>query len=287
MKYNAKYVQGIAWFLLSIIVSNANDVIVKFMSDSMHFMQISFFRFAFGTLSLLPFMLYFGRSAFATSRPIVHMARGAILFFAMSMWIYGLGLVPIASATLITFTIPVFVLIMAPLFLREKVGSMLWVATILGLLGVVIVFNPSSADFNPLALFMLLSAIMFASLDIINKKFVIKESMLSMLFYSALTTTVLSAYPAYLLWKTPELRDIGLLIALGIGSNFVLYCLLKAFAIVNASAVAPYRYLELVISGITGYILFSETPGMNMLLGAAIIIPATLYIAYAQIKPAS
>jgi S-adenosylmethionine uptake transporter len=250
----------------------------------MHPMQVAFFRFLFGTLSLMPFMLYFGKSSFSTPRPMLHVIRGSILFCAISIWIFGLKLIPIATATLLTFTIPLFVLIMARIFLHEKVTLQLWLATLLGFCGTIIAFDPSDLEFNPLSLLMLLSSALFASLDIINKKFIVKESMLSMLFYSALVTTILSIYPAYIYWQTPELSDLVLLFILGAGSNFILYCLLKAFTLVEASAVAPYRYLELVLSGAVGYLLFQEIPGLCMLIGAIIIIPTTLYIAYAQIK---
>lgn len=284
MNRNTKYIIGILWFILSLVISNLNDAIAKHTGTTLHPMQIAFLRFFFGTLSLLPFMLFYGRSAFITQRPAVHIARGTILFFAITIWIIGLSIVPIATATLLTFTIPMFVLIMARIFLKEKVTIQLWLATLLGFLGAFIVLGPSTLQFNPLALLMLVSSGMFATLDILNKKFVIKESMLSMLFYSALVTTLLSIIPALIYWQTPEISDLALLFVLGAGSNFILYCLLKAFARVDASAVAPYRYLELVLSGLVGYTLFREVPGMYMLAGTLIIIPTTLYIGYGQLK---
>lgn len=284
MNRKTKYILGIMWFILSLVISNLNDSIAKFTGTSMHPMQIAFLRFFFGTLSLLPFMLFYGRSAFITSRPMVHITRGIVLFVAIIIWIIGLTIIPIATATLLTFTIPMFVLIMARFFLKEKVTIQLWLATLLGFLGAFIVLGPSTLEFNPLSLLMLLSAGMFAALDILNKKFVVKESMLSMLFYSALITTILSIYPAYRYWQTPETYDLLLLFILGAGSNFILYCLLKAFTNVDASAVAPYRYLELVLSGLVGYTLFKEIPGIYMLAGTLIIIPTTLYIGYGQLK---
>lgn len=281
---NRQYLLGITWFILSIVISNVNDIIMKKLGYDLHPMQVAFCRFFFGTMSLIPLMIYFGKKSFVTKRYYIHITRGVLLFFGISIWCFGLSIVPITTATILTFTIPLFVLVMAPIFLGEKVSTQLWVVTILGFVGVLIVFNPTSASFQPIAIIMLISSLMFASLDIINKKFVASESMLSMLFYSAVVTTILSIYPAYLYWQSINSYQLFLMAVMGVFSNLILFCLLKSFSIVNASAVAPYRYLELVLSGVFGYVLFHEIPELTMYIGAAIIIPSTFYVGYHQLK---
>lgn len=275
---------GIAWFILSLVISNLNDVIAKYVGSDLHFAQTTFCRCFFGMLSLLPFMIYGGIKSFKTPRPIMHVIRGSLLYFGIAIWILGLNLVPIATATIMTFTIPLFILIMAPIFLGEKVSARLWIATLVGFVGVIIVFNPSHDTFQPISLILLLSSLMFATLDIINKKYVVKESMLSMLFYSAVVTSVLGFYPAYMFWQDITTHQLVLLAILGAGSNLILYCLLKAFSFVQASAVAPYRYLELVLSAFVGFVVFSEIPAMATYIGTLIIVPCTLYVASQQIK---
>lgn len=283
-KNHRNYLIGISWFVLSLFISCINDVIVKYVAYTLHPFEVAFFRFLFGTLSLLPVMLYYGSKSFSTSRPMIHILRGAILFIAISIWCSGLNIVPIVSATLLTFTIPLFILILAPIFLGEKVKLELWILTVVGFIGVMVIFQPTSADFNPQSLIMLGSAFLFALLDIINKKFVVKESMLSMLFYSAIVTTLLGFIPALYYWQNPTVHDLILMFCLGAGSNLILFCLLKGFALVAVSEVAPYRYLEVIFSALFGYIIFIEIPGFYTYLGALIIIPATLLIAKRQIQ---
>ena len=256
----------------------------KYLNNTMPAMQIAFLRFFFGVISLVPFMLYYGKAAFYTSRIYMHFSRGAILFLAISIWIYSLTIVPIVVATLTTFIIPLFILIMAPIFLKEKIQLSLVLATIVGFLGVILILEPQSIDFNPYSLLMVLSAFLFATLDVLNKKFVANEGMLGMLFYSAIVTTMLAAYPAYQVWKIPVLRDILICAYLGIGSNLILLCLLKTFSLVKASSVSPYRYLELLFSGLLGIVFFGEIPTSSILIGAAVIIPTTLFITYQQTK---
>ena len=76
----------------------------------------------------------------------------------------------------------------------------------------------------------------------------------------------------------PTNRDIFYFIILGIGSNFILFCILKAFNTVKASVLAPLRYLELIFSMLLGYLVFNDIPNYNMLIGALIIIPTSLYV---------
>ena len=152
--------------------------------------QVAFLRFMFSVITLLPFMLYYGKKSFKTERPSLHIIRGSLLFIGITLWCYGLRVVPLASATVINFTIPFFVLFLASIFLKEKVGLMRWLATIFGFVGIYIVLDPNSASFHLHSLILLVSALMFASLDVINKKYVIKETMLSMLFYSAIVPSI-------------------------------------------------------------------------------------------------
>lgn len=282
-KSNA-YVRGVAWFVLSLVISIINDVFAKYLGQDLHSFQITFMRFLFGTLTLLPFMLYYGKEAFKTSRIVMHLFRGALLFMGIVLWCFGLTIAPISMATTLNFTIPLFILILAVPFLGEKVGLSRWLATIVGFAGVVVVLGPGRIDFTPLTLLLLLSAAMFAVLDIMNKKYVVKESMLAMLFYTALFTTLLGLIPALRVWQPLAMNQGVLLFLLGCGANLILFCLLKAFAAVDASALAPFRYLELVFSVGLGFVIFKEIPTLGICLGALIIIPSTFFIVYHETR---
>ena len=129
----------------------------------------------------------------------------------------------------------------------------------------------------------LISAILFALLDIINKRFAVQESMISMLFYSSLFVLILSIIPVFYNWITPTFNDLFYLFLLGISSNLILYCLLKSFKLIEVSSVAPYRYIELIFSAGLGYIIFDEIPDLSTIVGSAIIIMATVILVYETI----
>lgn len=284
LKKNTIYLQGVAWFIASLFISTCNDIITKYLGHNITPYQVVFCRFLFGTITLLPFMLWHGKKSFYTSRPMVHVIRGSLLFCGIFLWAYALNHVIVTMATVINFTIPLIVVCFARIFLGENVSLARWIATLFGLIGVVVVINPTAIEFDFMSLLLVIGSIMFAGLDIINKKYIVKESMFSMLFYSNLVTLLLSFIPAYYHWIELDLHQLLLIMCLGAGANLILYCILKAFALDDASALAPYRYTELIISSTLGYLIFSEIPSINVLLGAAIIVPATFFVIYNETR---
>jgi S-adenosylmethionine uptake transporter len=281
------YFVGVSWFILSLFSSSINDVISKYAGMRLHSYEITFFRFMFGTMTLLPFVLYYGTATLKTSRPMLHFFRGFLLFLGIAGWTYGLTLAPVTTATVVSFMVPIFVLILGVFFLSENIIWQRWVVTIVAFSGLVITLSPNSENFNPEILIFVASAMAFAILDIINKKFVIKESMISMLFYSAIVTALLAFPFALQYWLAPTMEELALLFILGASANLILFFLLKAFAVADATALAPYRYFELIVSAIIAYIVFNEIPTEETLWGALIIIPSTLFIIYSEKKELS
>ena len=279
--FNSKgYLQGIFWILVACFISNSNDILIKHVGSRLSGAEVAFFRFFFSTLVLFPFMAIQGKTAFVTRYPGAQCIRALLLMLAMAPWCYGVAALPLTLATTLAFTVPFFVLPMAKIFLKEQVGWQRWFATLFGFLGIIVALHPAGDTFNPMALMLVASTIMFATLDIINKKLLTEdETLLSMLFYSALGTAILGFVPALLTWETPTLQELFFLLLLGGGGSLILFCLLKAFSATEVSALAPFKYFELILSSIFGLIIFQEFPTASTLLGAAIIIPATLYIA--------
>jgi S-adenosylmethionine uptake transporter len=282
-----KYFKAILWFLLSLIISCSNDAITKYLGRTLHAWEITFFRFAFGGLTLLPIMIYQGKRAFRTHRWTLHFFRGLFIFLAISFWGQGVKVSPITTATIMSFTVPIFVLVFTPIFLRERVAWPVWLATIGGFIGILLILQPTASSFNQGAIFFMIAAMLFGMLDVLNNKYVTQEPMLCMLFYSTVVAMLLVAYPAIRVWHTPSSRELMWLFALGLGNNLILYCLLRAFTFASVSSLAPFRYLELFISMAVGYLIFNELPEQPSYLGALIIIPATLFISYYQTRGGS
>lgn len=278
------YPKALSWFILSLIISSFNDLIAKQLAQSISSFQIVFLRFTFGSLILMPFIAR-SKDGFKTNYLFIHLIRGLLLFIAITIWCIGLKEVPIVMITLLSFAIPLFFIILASFFLKERIGLRRLLITLVGFLGVLVVIDPAFEELNQISWLLLLAVLLFAGLDVINKKYINKETTLNMLFYSSLATSLFSLIPAILTgWIWPSSRDILLCFILGAGANLILYAILKAFSLVDASALSPLRYLELVISAILGYLFFAEIPNSNIYFGALIIISSNLILAFCENK---
>lgn len=296
------YAQGVFWAVMVCLVSSLNDVLTRFAGNRLDFLQVAFFRFFFSTLTLLPVMLYFDRSSFFTKRPLFHTFRCLLGYGAVVAWVGGVSMTTLTIASIMAQTVGLFVLVMASAILHERVGWQRAMATVAGMLGIIIILAAPKSDAamglstlgmfdfgtfvstffshsNMGVLFLLFAAILFAASDILNKIMIAQESPLTMLFYFAFGTMAIGLLPALYVWQTPEPIELFWMLCLGGGANLILYCLLKAFSATDISALQPYRYVEIFFATGFGFVLFGEIPTIMILVGAAIIIPSTFTIA--------
>lgn len=289
----AGHVQGIFWTICASFFSNLCDMSVRLIGNDLPSMQITFFRLFLGAAILFPLLLYKGKTSFFIKNKIGHFFRVIIGFGAISCWIYGASQTSLPSITTVSFTCPIFVLPLAYIFLKEKSDWKRVLSVTLGFLGVIIIAFFEKGDvgnvpkilfFHPGVVFLFLGALLFAMSDILNKKMLVSESLLSLLFYFYLGTALISFVPALLVWRPIGYNVMSSLLILGIGGVFVLYCILKAANATEISAIAPYKYVELIFSIIIGYTLFNEVINGSTFIGACLIIPSSFLIAYYEIS---
>jgi S-adenosylmethionine uptake transporter len=278
------YKQGVFWALLTAFVSISNDVITKFVGGRLNGLEISFFRFFFSMLTVLPFMLPQGLKAFKTQRADLHLYRAVIGVAAIALYVLSLFFLPLAEVTVFSFTQPLFFMPIAILFLKEKVSVNRWIACFCGFVGILIVVQPGTMSFKMATLLPMGAAFLFAMLDMLAKKMVTKESTTTLLFYFALGTTLAALWPALYVWQTPTMGELFWLFCLGAGANLIQVCLFRAFASTDASSLVPFRYTELVVATAFGYLFFNELPSMIVYMGAAVIIGSTLYLSYSELR---
>jgi S-adenosylmethionine uptake transporter len=270
---------------LAYLVSACNDALAKALGLGLHPFQITFLRFLLSALVLLPFGFWKGFSIFKTERPWLHLCRGGLLFGGIALWCYGLQSVPLAMATTLNFTIPIFTLILAKVILKESVGLRRWLVTMAGFAGIAVILHPHGL-LNQASLGLVLASVLFAVLDVLNKKFVIRESIWAMLLWGSLATVLVGAGTVPSVWQMPMGNEWLCLLGLGIGANLLLLFLLKGLALAEASFLAPVRYMELLFALLLGWIFFHEPIAIETLLGAALIIPCSLYLLCYKETPA-
>jgi S-adenosylmethionine uptake transporter len=270
------------WFVGGLCLGVMNDGLSKALVGNYHSYQIISLRFLLSSVLLLPWACW--ARPRLSNHVGLHGLRGLLLTVAVILWTHGLGHVSLSTATLLNFTIPFFVILLSWILLREPMRWTRWAATVIGFLGVVVAMGPfvESSLGSRMTLLILVSCFLYACLDVLNKRFVSKESPWTIVWMGNLWTVVLSSPFALYVWQPVAWQDWGWLLGLGAGSNIVLYCLLRAFSLVDLSVLAPLRYIEFLTSAFLGYWMFDEIPTAATYCGAALIIPAACWVLYTE-----
>lgn len=275
--------QGIFWAVNISLVGTLNDVVAKFLGGRLHAVEIAFFRFLCSVLVLLYPMLKSKNNLFKSTIHSYHIMRGIIGAIALGLCCYSVNVMPLAENTTILFSDTLFMLPLAAIFLKEKIRIPAIIATGIGFLGLIVMFKPSASNFNVMAFVPTLAALLFSIMNIMIKKMVdVKENSWTMLFYFGLYTTIISGMFVPFYWTTPNVRELILILLLGIGANLIQLFIFLAYRATTASNISPIRYTELPFAMLFGFAFFGQIPTMTTLLGALLIIFGTVVSSYSR-----
>ncbi len=274
-------IRGAIWVLMGAFGVTSMYAIAKLLGGKFEAIQITFYRSIVGFICVL-IIIALSRDGFKmikTNQLMMHFVRGVCGLSAIFCGFYAATKMPLAEATTIAFTAPLFVTVLAVFFLSEKVQSWRWVATAVGFVGVLIVMRPSQDGLSDAALIALLGAFLAASTFILIKKLPLNESPFVMLFYFGLIATLITLSFSIPVWKTPTLWESTLMVLGGLCGSLGQLGFVLGYRVGVASAIAPFDYSRLIFAGVFGALFFNEFPDLIGLMGASIIIASTLYIA--------
>jgi drug/metabolite transporter (DMT)-like permease len=279
-------VQGAIWILSSAVIFTATNALIKYMGNSLDSLQMVFFRGLFGTLFLLPIVWRAGGwEVLRTKRMNFHLARGLTGSLSLMTIFYALTHMPLADVTGISFSRSLWVIVLAVLFLSEKIRWRRSLATLVGFLGVLVMVRPGP-EANPAAFAAVLNALFVAMSVVLIKRMTVTEKPLTILFWGTLIPTFVTLPPALVVWKNPTMFDLTLMAIIGAGLSVGHSCLIHGLRVGEATAVMPFDYTRLILSGIAGYIFFFEVPDPYTIVGAIMIVGSTFYIARREARDA-
>jgi drug/metabolite transporter (DMT)-like permease len=209
--------------------------------------------------------------------------RAVFEFFGRLFYVLAIALTPMSSATAILQSAPLFVVLGARIFLREKVDAKTWIAIFLGLFGVLIILRPSAADFSLLSLLALIGTLGFVGRDLFSRTAPSSLTKEVLGFYGF--TTMMIAGACYAVWDgkpfvSLQVHQFLMLAAALLAGVFAYTALMTAMRTGTIGAVTPYRYSRLLFGISIGVIVFGEQLDAPMLLGCAIVIGAGLFIGW-------
>lgn len=275
-------VQGVLWMSLSSCFYALIYVVVRSLAESFPVNQIVFFRAVLGTLFMVPWLLAAGPSALRTTQMPLYLWRMAFSYVGALAWMYGIAGMALADANALMFTMPLFTIVFAVIWLGERPGIRRIAATAVGFGGALVILRPGMIDVSLPALATLFAAAAFSGALVGTKKLTGTENPNAIVFYLYALMIPLSAIPAALDWNNPTVADIPLLLALGACTVGAQQCQTRAFRAAQASLVVIVNYVQLPIIAALAWLIFGQSTDVWTWVGGAVICGSTYYISYRE-----
>lgn len=249
--------------------------------------EMLFYRAFFGLPVVLAWVLTQpgGLAGLTTRRPLAHVGRSALGIVSILCVFQTLTLLPLADATTLSFTAPIFATLLSFLILKEAVGPRRWAAVAVGFIGVIIVMRPGAANLAvPLdgIGFGLAAALLTAGVTITLRQLRDTEHVAAIVFWFFVGSSIVGAtlLPFVGHWHSP--LTFALLIGSGIAGGLAQLFMTASLQKAPVAVVAPFDYLQIVGAIVFGWWLMSTTPTLSTLAGAALIGSSGLYTAWRE-----
>lgn len=271
--------RGILYMAAGVFCMSVVDAVSKALVGGYTLAQIMFFTRALSPFFAIALALTQGGIlTLATRRMGWHVVRSLASAVTAVTFVAALRMLPLADTVAITFVSPLLMSALSVPMLREKVGPRRWTAILVGLIGVIVVLQPSGAGFGFGAVLALIAAFTYALSLNISRLMSDTESSPSMMFWFSVFMLTGSGILMPFGWQTPGLADWLLFVLLAVAATLGQYFVIQAFRFGQVSLLAPLEYSALIWATAFGFLFWREFPTPTVLLGAAIIILSSLYV---------
>ena len=263
-------------------------VLVKTLGETLHPFEISLFRGLVALAVILPIFARTGgiSAGMKTQIPLLQMTRGVVGSLAMFLGFYAIVALPLADAQAISFSRNLFLVPLAAFILAEAVGPRRAIAAAIGFIGVLIMLRPGMGSAGDEAAMILslgaaaalghafLVALATVLVNIASRY----DGPVTLMFYTNIVSVTLIAIPTIFVWQTPNMTELAMLVAMGVLATASHNCFIRAFAMGEASVIAPVDYSRLIFAALAGWLVFASVPDIYTIIGASIIVASSFYI---------
>ncbi|MDW3094458.1 MAG: DMT family transporter [Gammaproteobacteria bacterium] len=286
MHFNKIIVIGSLFVILGEVFFTTMGMIIKTLGENIPSYQLVFYRNVFAVIVLAPFLFRQRLTHVKTNCIGMHLIRSITGLMAMYCFFYALANIELANAMLLKLTGPIFIPIIAILWIHEKVSAKTYFGIALGFFGVIVFLNPT-AEVQFASIIGLIGGALAAAAKVSIRKMSDTEPTARIVFYFAFFGTLFSSVPM-LTNETysPNSQEWLLLISLGLVGTVGQFFLTKAYHMAPASQVGPFTYSSIIWASLAGWFFWNEWPAINTFIGATLIITAGLVILYSK-KPSN
>lgn len=292
--------RGVIWKLLACAGFAGVNSFVRYLTGGTGAVEtpltpgvVALFQNIFGCLIMLPFVLKGGVKSFSTKQPLTHALRIVTAVFGIISLYTAFSKMPMAQVVALQFTGPIFSILGAKLYLKEKVGGTRSLGIFLGLIGAFIITRPDKAllgaHINYQGLIMLLplvSAVLFSVAKLCSRKLGSEGEKPELLaLYLLFFMIPVSGFYALYDWRTPNLEQFLMLISLGGCGCLAHYATAKAYALAEVVFLTPFGFARFILTAAMGYILFSEFPKNDFIwYGLGFIVLSVFAMTFGEVR---
>ena len=274
---NKNILLGVALIISGELLLLLVGMIIKTLTaDDVPTAQMVFLRSILSLALLIPWLMRKGISRLYTQRIGLHIARGVLGVTAMMCVFYAWGNLPLAQASLLKQTSPIFISIIAFLWLRESLGNKTILAIISGFIGVALIIDPGAenAHFNIVVFVALAGAMLAGSAKVVVRKMSDTETPGRIVFYFSLIGVLVSAMPASWVWVSLNWIQLAAIVGIAVLSTTAQFAITKAFSSAPAGQVGSDTYTSVAFAALFGWLIWNEVLSWQTILGILVIVAA-------------
>ncbi len=263
---------GVTLMILGALTYAIMGLFVKLIGSNLPTSMTVFFRFLISFFIILPWLLYDKKFTLKVKRPWLMLVRIVTGALSIGSLFYAINYIPLVDANLLISTAPLFVPLAVYAFTRVKTPKSVWLATILGFVGVVLVLHPTSGAFHPAAIVVLiggaLGGVAFVSVRLLAKE----NSTNQILFYYFVGSSLFLAILMAFQWQMPSAIDWLYLLGVGVFGGIWQILFTVAMKIAPARLISPLYFTVVIFSGIIDWVFWQKIPSYYTVIGFIVIL---------------
>ncbi|MBJ8417928.1 DMT family transporter [Acinetobacter courvalinii] len=267
---------AIGCLTISALLFSVMGICIRYASHTVDNYTIVFFRNVVGLILFLPFIFKQGIGFVKTEKLWMHTWRSIVGLAAMYGFFYAIAHLKLSNAMVFTYSSPIFIPLIAWLFLKEKVTTAMLCAAGLGFIGVFCVAKPDQGLLNWISIVGISSSLLASMAFVTVRALTQTEPPERIVFYFCLIGSLLSVIPMFWVWRPYHLHELFFLVAAGVLANVSQIFMSHAYRLAPAGQIAPVNYIAIIFAGIWGFLLWNEVPDLYSVIGFGIILLAIL-----------
>jgi drug/metabolite transporter (DMT)-like permease len=260
-------------------------IFIRKASENLHILEIVFFRNLLAFIVMLPILKSTGGlAAIKMNNTKLFFMRGFFGAIGMLAGFTCLTLIPLAQATAISFSKPIFITIGATIFLGEIIKARRVAAIIFGIIGMLIIIQPGVNSFSFGIMLAIIAALAHSLNALIVKKLTFTETPQAIIAWMVIILIPITFIPAIPFWQWPSLETWLYLWGIAIVGTLAHFTWTKSCSMAEITSLQPIEFIKLPIMALFGWMIFSEIPGTFTWVGGLIIFVSTIYISHREAK---